>query len=102
MDLSVTQILGTFLLLKEIKPMFGKTHSVVLTLVDEVPTAIASVKEETLVGGVLASITSDLSSDTVVIGMGRTIGTALKIAVPMYLTNFKLTGRFHVNPLSAA
>lgn len=81
--------------------MFGPTYKVQLTLdANNVPTAMASATSENVLSGALSHITSVLTPDTVVIGAGRTLGEAALVYGSMSLVNYKLTGKFHVNPLS--
>lgn len=65
-------------------------------------TSIVSSKKETLVGGVLAGVTSKLSKDTVVTGIGRTIADAGLVYGAMLATRQKLKGAspFSLNPLA--
>lgn len=82
--------------------MFGSTQKVKLTLdADGKATGIASSETQGAVAGAISHVLSHLSEDEVVIGTGRTVGAGLMIAAPMYFVNYKLTGQFNLNPLSA-
>lgn len=100
MTSTVGSILGTILLVERVENMFGKTHEVVFVMVDEVPTTMVATSK-TMTAGAIAHITSHLTTDTVVIGAGRTIGAAALGYGLMALTNYKLTGKLRFNPLSA-
>jgi hypothetical protein len=82
--------------------MFGTTQSVVLQLdVDGKATGVVSSTTENLLAGVIGHVTSHLTSDTVVIGMGRTVGAAALMYGTAVFINSKLTGQLRFNPLAA-
>lgn len=82
--------------------MFGNTFSFDLTRdAAGVPTGVANVKEETLISGVLAGVTSQLDDDKVVVGMGRTLATVGVAYGSAQFARKQLTGQFTLNPWSS-
>jgi len=62
-------------------------------------TSIVKSEEKSILPGVLAYVTSSLSKDTVVTGLGRTIGMIGSHYAAMQLTRKKLVGGYAINPL---
>jgi len=83
--------------------MFGTTVETKLAFdaTSGLATSIVSSTKKDLIAGVIAHVTSVLSKDTVVTGMGRTIGEGLTHYGVMQLTRKKLVGNFAVNPLAS-
>lgn len=61
-------------------------------------TSIVSSEKKSLLTGVLSHVTSLLTSDTVVTGMGRTLGEVGTHYAAMQLTRKQLAGNFAFNP----
>lgn len=82
--------------------MFGKTYSLTLTRdAAGKPTGVSNVAEENVLMGAVKAVASTFTKDDVVVGAGRTLADAVKIAAPAYGVNRALTGAWHFNPLSA-
>jgi len=64
-------------------------------------TSIVSSVKQDLIEGTISAITSDFTKDTVVTGIGRTVGTFLKVYGSAQLTRRSLVGNFAWNPLAA-
>lgn len=83
--------------------MFGDTYKTVLTLdANDMPTAIASTAKEEMIAGTISGITSNFTKDTVVTGLGRTLGVAASHYAVAVGINKQLTGNFNWNPLKNA
>lgn len=82
--------------------MFKQTYSLTLTRdTAGKPTGVSNVATENVLMGAVKSIAATFSNDDVVVGAGRTLADAIKIAAPAYGTNRVLTGSWHFNPLNA-
>jgi hypothetical protein len=78
--------------------MFGQTKKIVITSADTGDTAVVS---DVSVGeGAMGAITSLISGDTAYVGLGATLGHLGMAYGAGLLVNYKLTGGFHINPLS--
>jgi len=81
--------------------MFGPTQKIKLTLdADGKATAVASSVTESIFAGAISHVVAHLSEDDVVIGAGRSAGAAALVYGAASFTNYKLTGKFNLNPLA--
>jgi hypothetical protein len=65
------------------------------------PTGITGVVKESLVGGTLKGVTSIITGDEVVVGLGRTLATGLVAYGSANFARKKVTGAFALNPFGA-
>jgi len=79
--------------------MFGSTQKVKLTLdADGMATAVASSTTEGIFAGAISHLLTHLTEDEVVIGAGRSVGAVGIVYAASAFTNYRLTGKFNINP----
>jgi len=84
--------------------MFGKTVVTKLGFdaTTGLATSIVSSTEKDMLAGTLAGITSHLTADEVVTGIGRTLGAAVVAYGSAQIASKGLQGQFALNPYKAA
>jgi len=84
--------------------MFGQTYSAKLTFdaTSGLPTGVTGAVKETIVGGTIKGLTSLITGDEVVVGMGRTLAVAGAVYAGSNFAAKQAGGAFKLNPWSKA
>lgn len=82
--------------------MFSETMSAKLTFdaTTGLPTGVTGAAKETMFGGTIKGVTSLVTGDEVVVGLGRTLATGLIAWGSANLAAKQKTGAFGLNPWS--
>lgn len=84
--------------------MFGQTYSAKLTFdaATGLPTGVTEAKKEDLIAGIIKGVTSLVSKDVVVVGLGRTAAVGLAAYGSANFARKQVTGAFAMNPWASA